>query len=109
MSFLNTNKFSVFGSQQGSLLVWKPSKIKQLNIFRRTKLSHSKIEKVHIHKNRVVAVEAGNIHVLTIDEGCNIEPIRTIYSGILFVPFKIMVERQVKCCVQDVSFLKGSP
>ena len=92
-SFLNTNNFSVFGSQQGSLLVWKPSKIKQLNIFRRTKLSHSKIEKVHLHKNRVVVVEAGNIHVLTIDEGCNIEPIRTIYSGILFVPFKMLVAR----------------
>ena len=71
--FEETEKFSscfgmdssrlVFGSQQGSLLIWQPSANKNDNIFMKYKICNHQLEKVHIYQNRILVMERGNIMI----------------------------------------------
>ena len=71
--FEETEKFSscfdmdssriVFGSQQGSLVIWQPSPNKSDNVFIKYKVCNHQLEKVHIHQNRILVIESGYIKI----------------------------------------------
>ena len=64
---LNSGKI-IFGSEQGSVLMWQPSARKDQNIFKKFKISNNRIEFIHTHENKLFVIENGIIHIYEIND-----------------------------------------
>ena len=58
----------VFGSQEGSLMLWKPSVNKKENYCKKYRLSDKRIDFVHIYEDHVSIIEGGNLNIYLIGE-----------------------------------------
>ena len=89
--FEETEKFSscisldsgrlVFGSREGSIVIWKPSSDKKHNLFKKHKISNSVIDLAHLHKSRLLLIESGNVHIFFLDDDLNIQLLESYQTG----------------------------
>ena len=62
------SKRLIFGSQEGSLLLWKPSSDKKKNYCKKYKISDQNIDFLHIHENYLSLIENGFMRIYSIDD-----------------------------------------
>ena len=58
----------IFGSHEGSLMMWKPSFDRKHNYCKKYRLSDRRIDFVHIYDDHVSIIEGGNLNIYLIDD-----------------------------------------
>lgn len=71
----------VFGSEQGSLVIWQPSPNKSLNLFLKHKICDNKLNLVHIYGDGLAVIEEDNLHIFSIHSTVNLQLMNTFKIG----------------------------
>ena len=71
----------VFGSREGSIVIWLPSSNKKMNSFQKFKISNSVIDMVHLYQDRLFLVECGNIHIFQLDKSSDLQHLNSFTTG----------------------------
>ena len=58
----------IFGSKDGSLVLWKPSIDRKHNYCKKYRLADRRIDFVHIYEDHVSIIEGGNLNIYLIDD-----------------------------------------
>ena len=58
----------IFGSEDGSLMLWKPSVDRKHNYCKKYRLADRRIDFVHIYEDHVSIIEGGNLNIYLIDD-----------------------------------------
>ena len=71
----------VFGSQEGWIVVWRPSHARDDNWCRRHKISQHRIDLIHIHQDRLALLTDGSLRVYLIDEELELVLLDSVPTG----------------------------
>ena len=71
----------IFGSQEGCLMLWKPSVERKHNYCKKYRLTDKRIDFVHIYEDHVSVIEGGNLNIYLIDEKNELILEDSLYTG----------------------------